>query len=176
MPKNDTLDALGDVMTTTLTTILTTILTTNLNNQIWQPILTTNLDYQPWLPTLTRLCQKYAQYMPKVCPRYAQKGQINKWKLPFPHSRFDHFQRPKQKSKTTLNRNITLISGKYGLRNHFWPLESGFSQEQKWEKGAWSYETPPTPFYRSTRSQNSCQIEFLSRNGREISGSVFWND
>ena len=48
--------------------------------------------------------------------------------------------------------------------------------EKKWEKGAWSNETPPTPFYRSTRSQNSCQIEFSSRNGREISGSVFWND
>ena len=25
------------------------------------------------------------------------------------------------------NRNIPLISGKYGFRNHFWPLESGFS-------------------------------------------------
>ena len=33
-----------------------------------------------------------------------------------------------------LNRNIPLISGKNGLRNHFWPLESGFSHEQKWEK------------------------------------------
>ena len=59
-----------------------------------------------------------------------------------------------------LNRNIPLISGKYGLRNHFWPLENGFSHEQKWEKGALSNETPPTPFYMSTRSQNSCQIEF----------------
>ena len=26
------------------------------------------------------------------------------------------------------------IRGKYGFRNHFWPLESGFSHEQKWEK------------------------------------------
>ena len=33
------------------------------------------------------------------------------------------------------NRNIPLISGKYGLRNHFWPLESRFSHEEKWEKG-----------------------------------------
>ena len=48
--------------------------------------------------------------------------------------------------------------------------------EKKWEKGAWSKETPPTPFSRSTRSQNSCQIQFSSRNGREISDSVFWND
>ena len=34
-----------------------------------------------------------------------------------------------------LYRNIPLISGKYGLRIQFWPLESGFSHEQKWEKG-----------------------------------------
>ena len=33
-----------------------------------------------------------------------------------------------------LNRNIPLISGKYSLRNQNWPLESGFSHEQKWEK------------------------------------------
>ena len=33
--------------------------------------------------------------------------------------------------------------------------------------GAWSNETPPMPFYRSTRSQNSCQIKFSSRNGWE---------
>ena len=44
-----------------------------------------------------------------------------------------------------LNSNIPLINGKYGLRNHFSPLES-------------------------------FQIEFSSRNGREISDSVFWND
>ena len=50
MPKNDTLDALGDAMTT----ILTTFLTTNLENQSWQPILTTNPDNQ----------SKYAQYIP----------------------------------------------------------------------------------------------------------------
>ena len=34
-----------------------------------------------------------------------------------------------------LNTNIPLVSGKYGLRNHFWPLESRFSHEEKWEKG-----------------------------------------
>ena len=73
-----------------------------------------------------------------------------------------------------LNRNIPLISGKYGLRNHSWPLESGFSHEQKWEKGAWSNETPPTPFFRSTRSQNSCQIKFSSRNNREIKAAQFF--
>ena len=75
-----------------------------------------------------------------------------------------------------LNTNTSLISGKYGLRNHFWPLESDFSHEQKWVKArkrGWSYQTPPTPFYRSTRSQNSCQIEFSSKNDREISSSIF---
>ena len=34
-----------------------------------------------------------------------------------------------------LNRNIPLISGKYGLRNHFWPLESGFLVRKSEEKG-----------------------------------------
>ena len=33
-----------------------------------------------------------------------------------------------------LNRNIPLISGKYGLRNHFWPLESRFSHADTEEK------------------------------------------
>ena len=34
-----------------------------------------------------------------------------------------------------LNKNIPLISGKYGLRNHFWPLESRFLT-RKSEKNA----------------------------------------
>ena len=37
-----------------------------------------------------------------------------------------------------LNRNIPLISGKYGLKNHFWPLESVFlmrKREKRGEKG-----------------------------------------
>ena len=97
-------------------------------------------------------------------------------KWPFPHYRFGHFRDWAEYLRPLLKRNIPLLSGKYGLWNHFWPLESGFSHEQKWEKGAWSNETPPTPFFRSTGSQNSCQIEFSSRNGREISDSVFWNN
>ena len=58
----------------------------NPDNQSWQPILTTNLDDQPWLryaqdmpkicPRYTRdlpkICSKYAWDMPKICPRYAQ--------------------------------------------------------------------------------------------------------
>ena len=33
-----------------------------------------------------------------------------------------------------LDRNMPLISGKYGLRNHFWPLESCFSHADIEEK------------------------------------------
>ena len=35
-----------------------------------------------------------------------------------------------------LNRNIPLISGKYGLRNHFWPLESRFIMGKSEKKGS----------------------------------------
>ena len=52
----------------------------------------------------------------------------------FPHSRFGHFQWPKQKSKTT-STNIPLISGKYGLKNHFGPLESGLLMRKSEKKG-----------------------------------------
>ena len=34
-----------------------------------------------------------------------------------------------------LNRNITLNSGTYGLRNHFWPLENGFLMRRIEKKG-----------------------------------------
>ena len=54
MPKNDTLDALGDAMTTILTTILTTNLENQYDNQSWQPILTIN------------------QNMPNISPKYAK--------------------------------------------------------------------------------------------------------
>ena len=52
---------------------------------------------------------------------------------PFPHSRFGHFQCPKR--KPLFNRNIPLISGKYGLRNHFWPLKSVFLTRKSKKKG-----------------------------------------
>ena len=42
--KTDTLDALGDALTTILTKSWQLILTTDLNNQSWLPTLTTNLD------------------------------------------------------------------------------------------------------------------------------------
>ena len=34
-----------------------------------------------------------------------------------------------------LNRNIPPISGKYGLRNHFLPVESGFLMRKREKKG-----------------------------------------
>ena len=34
-----------------------------------------------------------------------------------------------------LDRNIPLISGKYGLRNHFWPLESVFLMRKSEKRG-----------------------------------------
>ena len=43
----------------------------------------------------------------------------SKWKWPFLHSRFKNLG-------PLLNTNIPLTSRKYGLRNHFWALESRF--------------------------------------------------
>ena len=47
-------------------------------------------------------------------------------KVTSPHFPKGHFQCPKRKSGTTFNTNIPPISGKHGVRNHFWSLESGF--------------------------------------------------
>ena len=57
MPTIDTLDALGDVMTT----ILTTILTTNLAQEMPQII-----DICPFVP-------KFAKDMQKICQRYTKR-------------------------------------------------------------------------------------------------------
>ena len=57
MPKNDTLDALGDAMTT----ILTTILTTNLAQEMPQII-----DICPFVP-------KFAKDMQMTCQRYTKR-------------------------------------------------------------------------------------------------------
>ena len=79
-------------------------------------------------------------------------------KWPFPHSRFGHFQCPKRKSKTTFYTNIPLISGNYGLRDHFWPLESRFLMRKSEKKGPnflgfW--------ILKSTYSESSHQIRQL---------------
>ena len=48
-----------------------------------------------------------------------------------------------------LNRNISPISGKYGLRNHFWPLESGFLM-RKSEKKSPNFLGPLLPILKLT--------------------------
>ena len=53
------------------------------------------------------------------------------------------------------------------------PLIIGSKLTSISSSGAWSNESLPMPFYRSTRSQNSCQIKFSSKNGWEISSSIF---
>ena len=69
-----------------------------------------------------------------------------------------------------LNRNIPPIDGKYGLRNHFWPLESGFLMRKSEKKG-------PNFFGRSglilefTYSESSHHIRQLGWN--RIFGSFF---
>ena len=63
-----------------------------------------------------------------------------------------------------LNRNIPLISGKYGLRNHFWPLESVFSHEQKWEKVR----------KRGLKQWNpSCAILYVNTISKQLSDRIF---
>ena len=47
----------------------------------------------------------------------------------FPHFRFGHFRNINP--RPLFNTNIFLISAKYGLRNHFWPLENGFLMRKK---------------------------------------------
>ena len=53
--------------------------------------------------------------------------QRSKWL--FPHFRFGHFR--KVNPRPLFNTSIFLISAKYGLRNHFWPLENGFLMRKK---------------------------------------------
>ena len=53
--------------------------------------------------------------------------QRSKWL--FPHFRFGHFRNVNP--RPLFNTNIFLISAKYGLRNHFWPLENGFLMRKK---------------------------------------------
>ena len=48
--------------------------------------------------------------------------------------RVRYFQCPTRKSRTTSEYNIPLISGNYGLRNHFWPLENRFLMRKSEKK------------------------------------------
>ena len=45
-----------------------------------------------------------------------------------------------------LNRNIPPISGKYGLRNHFLPVESGFLMRKREKKGPITFQAPCSRF------------------------------
>ena len=54
-----------------------------------------------------------------------------------PHSSSSGTSSARNKNlRPLLNTNIPLISGKYGLRNHFWPLESRFLMRKSEEKGS----------------------------------------
>ena len=69
-----------------------------------------------------------------------------------------------------LNTNIPLISEKYGLRNHFWPLESGVLISKSEEKGP-NFLGRHGPILKFTYSESSHQIRQLGLN--KIFGSFF---
>ena len=52
-------------------------------------------------------------------------------------------------------------------------LEHSKLQKDKTKVTEGGGKTPPVPGQGLTRSQNSCRIEFSSKNGREISSSVY---
>ena len=56
-----------------------------------------------------------------------------------------------------LNRNIPLITGKYGLRNHFWSLESGFLMRKSEKKGP-NFLGTLLPIWRLTFLESSCNF------------------
>ena len=72
---------------------------------------------------------------------------------------------PKRKSKTTSEYKHT-SSGKYGLKNHFWPLESGFLIRKNAKKGP-NLLGPLLPILR---------LEFLelSCNSRQFGGNIIF--
>ena len=57
-----------------------------------------------------------------------------------------------------LNRNIPLISGEYGFRNHVWPLESGFLMRKN-EKKDPNFWGPLLPILRLTYLESSCNFQ-----------------
>ena len=78
------------------------------------------------------------------------KGHFHFLIWPFPHSRSKNL-------RPLLNRNIPLISGKFGLRNHFWPLKSGFLT-RKSEKKSPNFLGPWLPISRLTFFELSCNF------------------
>ena len=83
---------------------------------------------------------------------------------------WSHGQEIQKKCKITLVRNL------------FWPFlnkscwkaalstANFWKTKQKWQRAG---KNPPVAGQGLTRSQNSCRIEFSSKNGWEISSSVF---
>ena len=53
---------------------------------------------------------------------------------------------------------IPLISGKYGLRNHFWPLESRFLMSKSEKKGP-NFLGPKGLIFKLTYIESSHQIQ-----------------
>ena len=62
-----------------------------------------------------------------------------------------------------LNRNIPLISGHYGLRNHFWLRESGFLMKKSEKKGP-NFLGPLLPILRLTFLESPCNFRQLGWN------------
>ena len=70
---------------------------------------------------------------------------------------FGTFSARNENLRPLLNRNIPLISGENGLRNHFWPLESVFLMRKSEEKGPnfWGFQLP---ILRLTFLESSCNL------------------
>ena len=64
-----------------------------------------------------------------------RKRPLSPSQLPFLHSQIDHWNK---NHRPLFNTNIPPISGKYGLRNHFWSLESGFLMRKREENDFFS--------------------------------------
>ena len=81
-------------------------------------------------------------------------------KRPFPHSRFSARN---ENLWPLLNTNIPRISGTYGLRNHFWPLESCFLMRKSKKKGP-TFLGPMVWILKFTYSESSHWIRQLCQN------------
>ena len=91
--------------------------------------------------------------------------QRSKW--PFPHFRLGHFRNVNP--RPLFNTIIFLIGAKYGLRNHFWPLESDVLMREKkapaeifqWMHISWTYSLSWSIGYITTYWEN-CVVHLSS--------------
>ena len=74
-----------------------------------------------------------------------------------------------------LNTNIPLISGKYGLKNHFWPLESGFFVRKSEKEGPNSKTSQMQMFlgYLFTSDSFDCQVDY--KISTQMQMLISWN-